>query len=172
VRRALLLTVGTAVVTGVAAGLARDAKSIQPGIAKALLLGLLVFLVFEWVANFLGSRLWGPRIARADKAAWAALSSAGIWIALLAIAPLAVSGVGAAPVGAAGLTIVILAASCALGVKLWFLREIYEVEFDRAAIMWAASRGAAVLVVLVVATLYVVVGPAGGGAPPTLSLHP
>ena len=170
-RRAIMLTAGAAVVGGVAAGLARDARSIQPGVARVLLLALCVFLAFEWAAHFLGSRLWGPRLARADRAAWAALSSAGIWIALLAIVPFAVSGLGLSPVGLIALTMMTLSVSGGLGVRLWFIREIYEVEFDRAAVIWAASRGAAVLLVVVAAALYLVVGTHGMAAP-TLSVHP
>jgi hypothetical protein len=170
VRRAILLTVGAAVVAGVAAGLARDARSIQPGLARVLLLGLCVFLVFEWAAHFVGSRIWGRRLARADRAAWAALSSAGIWIALLAMVPYIVNALGCSPAGIAGMLLNVVAVAGALGVRLWFMREIYEVELDRAALIWVASRGAAVVLVVAMVTLYVVAGAAV--SPHTLSMRP
>jgi len=172
VRRAIMLTIGAAVVSGVAAGLARDARSLQPGIARALLLGLLLFLVFEWVSHFIGSRVWGPRIARADRAAWAALSSAGIWIALLAAVPYVVAGLGLSPSGFFGLLLACVAVAAALAARLWFIREIYEVHLERAAVMWAASRGAAAVLVVGVLMLYVVADAATGSAPASLSMHP
>jgi hypothetical protein len=172
VRRALLLTVGAAIVAGVAAGLARDARSLQPSVARGLLLLLLVFLVFEWAAHLLGSRLWGPRMARADRAAFAALSSAGIWIALLAIVPFVLRGIGLSPVSIVALVVTVLVVAGSLALRLWFIREIYEVEFDRAAVLWAASRGAAVLLVAALLTLYMIAGAATTLAPPSLSLHP
>jgi hypothetical protein len=166
------LTAGALVVAGVAAGLARDARSLHPGIARGLLLALFLFLLFEWAAHFIGSRWWGPRVARADRAAFAALSSAGLWIALLAIVPFSVRELGLAPTGTTTLVIMVTAVCVTLALRLWFLREIYEVEFDRAVTIWAATRGAAAVLVFAVAALYLLAGSVGEPPPPALSLHP
>lgn len=172
-RRAIILTAGTAVVAAVAASLAREAKHLEPAGARTLLLGLCVFLVFEWFAHFLGSRpLWGLRRVRIERAAWAAISSASIWISLLAAVPSALALMGVNPTGPAGLALMALAAGGALALRLWFLREIYELDFDRAATLWALTRGTAALIAFGAAALYALSGAVGRMALPALSISP
>jgi hypothetical protein len=172
VRRAIGITLGAFVVGGVAAALAREARRLEPGTAGALLLGLCIFLAFECAAHFFGSRLWGERPARLDRAAWAALSSAGIWIALLAVVPPVVRALGLSSIETAGLALLAAAAGGGLLARLWFLREIYELEFERAAAFWAVSRAAAAVLVTVGAALYALSGLLARGALPALGIVP
>ncbi len=206
-KRGIIITLVAGMVAGVGAALARDAAGFAPGASRALLLGLLVFIAFEWFAHFLGSRAletrpgeqvrnarafavgprWsrtqatrpsvGPRwsrtqAARPDRAAWAALSSAGIWIVMLVGVPKALFGLGVPPAGTAGVLLMTVAAVAGLAGRLWFLREIYEVELERAATLWAASRGAAVLLVCTAVAIYAVSASTGIGASPALSWAP
>ena len=164
-RRAAWLTFLAAVVSGVAAGLVRDARRLDPGTSRTLLLALLIFLVFEWLAHFLSSRLSRVRHSGPDRAAWAALSSAGIWIALLAAVPFGLRALAIRPVGCLGIFVVTVAASAALLGRLWFLREIYEIELERAAALWTASRGAAIGIVCVAVTVYAVSSYTGAPVP-------
>ena len=206
-KRGIIITLVAGMVAGVGAALARDAAGLAPGASRALLLGLLVFIVFEFFAHFLGSRAleigpggrgrnaralavgprWsrtqaarpsvGPRrsrtqAARPDQAAWAALSAAGIWIVMLAGVPEALLGLGVPPAGTAGVLLMTVAAAAGLAGRLWFLREIYEIEIEQAATLWAASRGAAVLLVCTAVAIYAVSASAGSGTPSALSWAP
>ena len=154
--RAFWMTAGTGAVGGVAVGLAREAETLDPASARLLLLGLCLFLVFEWAAHLIGSRLSRSNYPQADRAAFAALSSAGIWIVLLSAFPMALQKIGVGPTAFVGIALMTLAAAGALSVRLWFLREIYEMNFERAASLWAASRGAAVLLLGVVVAIWTV----------------
>jgi hypothetical protein len=126
----------------------------RPDTSRALLTCLFVFLVFEWAMHLVGSRLSQSNYPRADRAAFAALSSAGIWIVLLAAFPMALERIGVDPVSPAGLAIMAGAACSALCVRLWFLREIYQLSLIRAAGLWALSRGAAVVTLTAAAVVW------------------
>ena len=63
-----------------------------------------------------------------------------------------------------------LAASAALCVRLWFLREIYEVNLERAARLWAVSRGAAAVLAGVALAVWTVSGAFGGADLPALRI--
>lgn len=172
-RRAVMLTIGAAIVALVAAALAREARGLEPSGARTLLLGLCAFLVLEWVSHLFGSRsLWGGRSIKFERAAWAAVSSAGIWIALLAAVPFVISLAGLNPLGPAALALMVVAATSALFMRLWFLQEIYDLDFNRAATLWALTRGVAILIVFGVVALYTLRGAMGGFALPPLSLSP
>lgn len=172
-KRAVLITVLAGVVSGVAMGLARDAQRLGQGGSRAVLLGLFVFLAFEWLAHFLGSRMGGVRYARPDRAAWAALSSAGIWIAMLALVPLALRGLGLSPLRLLGVLILTITAAGGMFARLWFLREIYEIGLERAASLWTATRGAAIMLVCIAAAaVYAISASVGSGSPPVLSVGP
>ncbi len=170
--RAFWLTIGTGAVAGVAAGLAREAERLDPGAARFLLLGLCLFLIFEWAAHLIGSRLSRSNYPQADRAAFAALSSAGIWVVLLSTFPMALRKIGVEPTALIGIALMTLAAAGALSVRLWFLREIYQMNFERAASLWAASRGAAVLLLGAVAAIWTVTDAVGGVALPVLRIGP
>ena len=58
-----------------------------------------------------------------------------------------------------------VAASAALLGRLWFLREIYEIELERAAALWTASRGAAIGIVCVAVAVYAVSSYTGAPVP-------
>ena len=172
-KRAVLITVLAGLVAGVATGLARDAQRLGAGGSRAVLLGLFVFLALEWLAHFLGSRAWRARHARPDRAAWAALTSAGIWIVMLSVVPAALRELGLSPLGLLGFLILMVAAAGGMLARLWFLREIYEIGFERAASLWTATRGAAIMLACIATVaLYAVSNVAGSAAPPTLSVAP
>jgi hypothetical protein len=167
------VTILAGVVTGVATGLARDAQRLGQGGSRAVLLGLFLFLALEWLAHFLGSRVERVRHARSDRAAWAALSSAGIWIAMLALVPLVFRGTGLSPLGLVGILVLTVAAGTGMLARLWFLREIYEIGLERAASLWTATRGAAIVLVFVAAVaLYALSDAESAGALPILSITP
>jgi len=173
VKRAILMTILAGVVTGVASGLARDAQRLGQSGSRAVLLGLFLFLALEWLAHFVGSRLERVRHARPDRAAWAALSSTGIWIAMLALVPLVFRGTGLSPLGLVGILIITVAAGAGMLARLWFLREIYEIGLERAASLWTATRGAAIVLVCIAAVaLYAFSNVDGPGALPALSVGP
>ena len=172
-KRAILMTILAGVVTGVASGLARDAQRLGQSGSRAVLLGLFLFLALEWLAHFVGSRLERVRHARSDRAAWAALSSAGIWIAMLALVPLVFRGTGLSPLGLVGILVITVAAGAGMLARLWFLREIYEIGLERAASLWTATRGAAIVLVCVAAVaLYAFTNVDSAGALPALSVGP
>lgn len=160
--RTLWITVGAGAVGGVAAGLVREARTFQPGAARLLLLGLCLFLVLEWAAHLIAARISRSNYPQADRAAFAALSSAGIWIILLTAFPMVLQKMGIEPLGALGLALTTVAAAGALCVRLWFLREIYELSppwssaYRRAVTLWAVSRGAAALLLGVAVALWTV----------------
>jgi hypothetical protein len=159
-------------VGGVAVALGREAKTLEPGAARLLLLCLCLFLAFEWAAHLIGSRVSRSNYPQADRAAFAALSSAGIWIILLATFPTVLQGMGLDPLGAFGISLMVVASASGLCVRLWFLREIYETSFERAAGLWAVSRGAAALLVGGAATLWFLSGAVGRAGLPLLSMGP
>ena len=74
--------------------------------------------------------------------------------------------------GAVGLSLMVVASASALCVRLWFLREIYEMNFERAVGLWAVSRGAAALLVGVTVALWVLSGAVGRAGLPILSMGP
>ncbi len=169
-KRAAWLTGAALLVAGVVAGLVRDARGLEPATSRSLLLALFIYLGFEWVTHLLGSRVWKTQHARPDRAAWAALSSVGIWIALLAAVPFCMRCVGIAPSGLVGIIVMTVAAVAALAARLWFLREIYHLKFERAALFWATTRGAAAVLVCAMLALYALSSAVGGGAAPMLRL--
>ena len=176
--RALWMTVGAAAVGGVAMGLTREARTLEPGAARFLLLGLCIFLVFEWAAHLIGSRISRSNYPQADRAAFAALSSAGIWIVLLSGFPVALHKMGIDPVGLGGVGLTTAAAAGALCVRLWFLREIYEMSppwpsaYRRAAILWAASRVTALGLLGIAVALWTVSDAVSGVSLPVLRIGP
>jgi len=172
VKRAAWLTVGALLVAGVVAGLVRDARGLEPSTSRTLLLALFVYLGFEWIAHFLGSRVRRTPNARPDRAAWAALSSVGIWIALLAVVPFSIRCFGISPSGLPGLLIMTVAAAGALGARLWFLREIYQLKFERAAVLWATTRGTAVVLAGAMLAVYALSSAVGAAAVPMLRVGP
>ena len=171
-KRAFWTTVGAGAVGGVAVGLGREANTLEPGAARLLLLCLCLFLAFEWAAHLIGSRVSRSNYPQADRAAFAALSSAGIWIILLAAFPTVLREMGLEPLGAVGLSLMVVASASALCVRLWFMREIYEMNFERAVGLWAVSRGAAALLVGVTVALWVLSGAVGRAGLPILSMGP
>ncbi len=169
-KRAAWLTGAALLIAGVVAGLVRDARGLEPSTSRSLLLALFIYLGFEWITHFLGSRVWRTPNARSDRAAWAALSSVGIWIALLAVVPFCMRRAGISPSGLLGLLVMTAAALAALAARLWFLREIYQLRLERAAILWATTRGAAVALVGAMLALYALSSAVGEGALPMLRI--
>jgi len=170
VRRAAWLTGAALLVAGVVAGLVRDARGLEPATSRSLLLALFIYLGFEWLTHFLGSRVWRTPNARPDRAAWAALSSVGIWIALLAVVPCCLRWMNISPSGLVGLLMMTAAAFVALVARLWFLREIYHLRLERAAILWAMTRGTAAVLVCAVVALYALSSAVSGGSLPMLRI--
>ncbi len=169
-KRAAWLTGAALLIAGVVAGLVRDARGLEPSTSRSLLLALFIYLGFEWITHFLGSHVWRTPNARPDRAAWAALSSVGIWIALLAVVPFCMQRVGISPSGILGLLVMTVAALAALAARLWFLREIYQLRLERAAILWAMTRGAAAVIVGAMLALYALSSAVGDGALPMLRI--
>ena len=167
-KRAFWMTVCAGAVGAVAAGLAREARTLGAPRARLLLLGLCLFLVFEWAAHLIGSRLSRANYPRADRAAFAALSSAGIWIVLLSAFPMVLQETGIDPVGPCGIALTTVAATAGLSVRLWFLREIYQVNLKRAAGLWAASRGTVLLLLGIAVGIWTF----GGAGLPALRIGP
>jgi hypothetical protein len=170
VKRTAWLTGAALLIAGVVAGLVRDARGLEPATSRSLLLALFIYLGFEWITHFLGSRVWRTPNARPDRAAWAALSSVSIWIALLAVVPFCMRWAGISSSGLIGLLVMTATAFVALAARLWFLREIYQLRLERAAILWAMTRGAAALLVCAMLALYALSSAVGDGALPMLRI--
>jgi len=170
VKRAACLTGAALLVAGVVAALVQDARGLEPATSRFLLLALFVYLGFEWISHFLGSRVWRTPNARPDRAAWAALSSVGIWIALLAVVPCCLRWMSISPSGLLGILLMTTAAFGALVARLWFLREIYRLGFERAAILWAMTRGAAAVLVCAVVALYALSSAVSSGSLPMVRI--
>ncbi|MHC5056737.1 MAG: hypothetical protein ACYTKD_18795 [Planctomycetota bacterium] len=169
-KRAACLTGAAFLVASVVAGLVRDARGLEPATSRSLLLALFVYLGFEWITHFLGSRVWRTPNARPDRAAWAALSSVGIWIALLAAVPFGMRCLGIAPSGLFGILVLTMAAAAALAARLWFLREIFQLKLERAAVLWVTTRATAAALVCAMLALYALSSAVGGGPVPMLRI--
>ena len=169
-RRGFWITVGAGAVGGVASGLAREARTLEPETAEVLLVAMGLFLLLEWAAHLVGSRLWRTHYPQADRAAFAALSCAGIWVVLLSTFPMVLQRIGVAPLGFVGIATMTLAAAAALSVRLWFLREIYQTSFERAAALWAVTRGAAAVLAGIALAAWTLSGALGGADLPVLRI--
>ena len=142
-KRALVCAVGFGVACAIASELAPFAGAMRADTAVLLLMGLAAFLTFEWTNHYFGAKIWLWPRARADRAAWASLSSTAIWIAVLALAPVATGALRLDAGEPSGIALMAGIALAALAAKLWFLKGIYGVRLARAARLWLVTRGTA-----------------------------
>lgn len=138
-RTAIITTLALGLV-GVMLGLLREAKTLNSKGANMALGVIFVFLAIEFLAHLLGSRAWRSHRGDPDRAAYATLSSLAIWIAILTLVPTLISFLGTKPNSIFGIVIILAAVGGGMKLRLWFMREIYELEMSRAASLWLASR--------------------------------